>query len=64
MDRMQNDGVVDLLGVRGSDRVQKKGMTYENILVCKMRKFESPKVRKSESPEHDFLTPTSDVVFG
>ena len=61
---MKNDGVVDLLGVRGSDRVQKKGMTDENVLVCKIRKSESPKVRKSESPEHDFLPHMAHVVFG
>ena len=45
---MKNDAVVDVLGVRGSDWVQKKDITDEKILVCKIRKSESPEVRKAE----------------
>ena len=58
---MKNDVVVDLLGVRGSDRVQKKGLTDTNLLVCTNS---IPKVRESGNPEDNFLTPTSDVIFG
>ena len=48
-DRIENDAEVDLLGVSGSDRVQKNCMTGAHVL--KVRKAESPQVRKSESPK-------------
>ena len=54
---MKHDVVVDLLGFRGSDRVQKKGMVDENIIVGEIRipqvwKSESPKVRNIISDPH------------